>query len=229
MTEVEWQSCTDPKAMLEFLGRRASERKLRLFGCACCRRIWHLLSDERKRNAVEHAEAYADGLVSCDRLHQALLNAMGVYHGGGVPHVDGAILCACYHHPWGASAIAHTIALLDRAASAAAGGPPWDDAWMRARLPEQAQQAALLRDVFGGIFYTKTLFRPVLLDPKWLNSTVAALAKHMYDSLNFTSMPILGDALVDAGCAEPAILDHCRQPGDHVRGCWLVDLLLAKE
>jgi len=52
----------------------------------------------------------------------------------------------------------------------------------------------------------------------------------MYDSREFSAMPILADALQDAGCAEPAILDHCRDTKQvHVRGCWVVDLVLGKE
>lgn len=229
MTEEEWLACTDPRRMLEFLGRRASERKLRLFGCACCRRIRHLFTDQPRRDAVERAEAYADGCVTADELHQASLSATGVYQGGGVSHIDGAIIDVCYHHPWGESAIAHTIALLDNAASAAAGGPPWDDAWLRTRNREYKHQVELLRDIFGGVFYTKTLFRPNLLDPSWLTSTVTSLANEMYDSRDFAPMPILGDALEDAGCDEADILDHCRHCGPHVRGCWILDLLTGKE
>ncbi|WP_238602719.1 hypothetical protein [Fimbriiglobus ruber] len=81
----------------------------------------------------------------------------------------------------------------------------------------------LARDIFGNPF------RPVIFDPAWLTSTGIALARQMYDSHDFSAMPILADALEDAGCCHDQVLSHCRGPGPHVRGCWVVDLLLGKE
>jgi hypothetical protein len=74
-----------------------------------------------------------------------------------------------------------------------------------------------------------TPFRPVSVDPAWPTSTVIALAQGIYDQWAFDRMPILADALEEAGCTNADILDHCRGPGPHVRGCWAVDLLLGKE
>jgi hypothetical protein len=85
----------------------------------------------------------------------------------------------------------------------------------------------LLRDIFGPL-----LFLPVILDPAWLtwhDSLLVSMARQMYDSRDFSDMPVLGDALEEAGCTDADILNHCRQPGEHVRGCWVVDLLLGKE
>ncbi|OWK45371.1 hypothetical protein FRUB_01702 [Fimbriiglobus ruber] len=83
--------------------------------------------------------------------------------------------------------------------------------------------SALLRDIFGNPF------RPPSVDPAWLTSTVLALARQMYDARDFALIPILADALQDAGCDSDDILAHCRGDGPHVRGCWVVDLLLGKE
>src|SRR5205823_12081645 len=84
-------------------------------------------------------------------------------------------------------------------------------------------QSDLLRDIFGNPF------RPVAFSPSWRTDTAVSLARRMYESCEFSAMPILADALQDAGCDNADILDHCRGPGPHVRGCWVVDLVLGKE
>jgi hypothetical protein len=91
------------------------------------------------------------------------------------------------------------------------------------RENELQQQAHLLRDV---VRYSNSV---VTLNPSWLTSTVVALAQQMYDSRDFSAMPILADALQDAGYDDTDILEHCRGPGPHVRGCFVVDRLLNKE
>jgi hypothetical protein len=83
-------------------------------------------------------------------------------------------------------------------------------------------RAALLRDIFGNPF------RPVAVDPSWRTSTVVTLAEGIYADRAFDRLPILADALMDAGCDNADILAHCRGDGPHVRGCWVVDLVLGK-
>ncbi|MCE9560796.1 MAG: hypothetical protein K8U57_01950 [Planctomycetes bacterium] len=80
-----------------------------------------------------------------------------------------------------------------------------------------------LRDIFGNPFH------PVALDPSWLTPTVVRLAEHIYHKRAFDQMPILADALQDAGCDNADLLNHCRQPGEHVRGCWVVDMLTGRK
>ena len=87
---------------------------------------------------------------------------------------------------------------------------------------EAEQQAMIARDIFDNPF------RPVSFDPVWQTSTVTTLAQQMYDSRDFSAMPFLADALMDAGCDNAQILDHCRGTGPHVRGCWACDLCLNK-
>jgi hypothetical protein len=81
---------------------------------------------------------------------------------------------------------------------------------------------AWLRDVLGNPF------RSVIFSPAWGTPTVTSLAHQMYESRDFSPMPILADALEDAGCDHPDVLAHCRGAGPHVRGCWVVDLVLGK-
>jgi hypothetical protein len=105
---------------------------------------------------------------------------------------------------------------------------PWEqeyfDDFMEMEPAEQYESwRPLIYDVFGNPF------RPVAVDPAWLTSTVVALARQMYESRDFSALPILADALQDAGCCNEDVLDHCRGPRPHVRGCWAVDLVLGKE
>jgi hypothetical protein len=92
-----------------------------------------------------------------------------------------------------------------------------------AALIERIGQAQLFRDIFGNPF------RPATFSPEWRTDTVLALARQMYEARDFGAMPILADALQDAGCDNVDILAHCRGSGPHVRGCWIVDLVLGKE
>ena len=93
-------------------------------------------------------------------------------------------------------------------------------------IAESLQLPDFLREIFGNPF------RWTLIDPGWLawnDGTVPKLAHAIYDERAFDRMPILADALEDAGCNDADILRHCREPGEHVRGCWVIDLLLGKE
>jgi hypothetical protein len=87
---------------------------------------------------------------------------------------------------------------------------------------ERTIQAKLLRDIVGPL-------RPVPIEPSWRTESVLHIALGIYESRDFVGLPILADALEDAGCVQGLVLDHCRAGGDHARGCWVVDLLLAKD
>jgi hypothetical protein len=128
----------------------------------------------------------------------------------------------------------------DRAGSAAAGAaaasatllgdasgirdhPKGGGDCLAAEAGERKAQCRLLRDIFGNPF------RPVDFSPGWQTDTAVAIARPMYELRDFSAMPILADALQDARCDSDAILNHCRSPGPHVRGCWAIDLVLGKE
>jgi hypothetical protein len=226
MNEAEWLACDDSGPMLAFLRGRASERKFRLFACACARRPWHLLTDERSRRAIEEAERLADGLAGPSGVQAARAAAAELWVGAGRPArlaLDAAAEAAF--------AALHDLA--SEAARQAANGAEWaagarsnPTATMPARVAERKVQANLLRDIFGNPFHPLPR-----LDPAWLaweGGTVPKLAASVYDERAFDRLAVLADALEEAGCTDQTILDHLRGPGPHVRGCWAVDLVLGK-
>jgi hypothetical protein len=225
MSEAEWLACKDPRAMLEFLRRKASDRKLRLFAVACCRRIWHVMSDERIRAAVEVAERFADGQANAEELKNVTRAADKVDELASPPALSTAA-CAAYYlggkeRSW-CSDVTHCAAYAAASSHADWKRQPSDyDATLNR---ERTAQAGLLRCVFGP--YPS---RPVTINPAWRTANVSALAQTIYDERAFDRLPILADALEDAGCDNADILNHCRQPGEHCRGCWVVDLVLDKE
>jgi hypothetical protein len=228
MTEEEWLVGTEPKAMLELLVAKVSDRKLRLFACACCRRIWSLILDERWRTAVKFAEDYADQRCSRERL-QVEWDAEGMTAVGHA--VDGATaMDAGWGAGWTARNVVEAIVSDDRHSLMPKNFGDMT-AWLaftheRKRSIEHAErtiQTTLLRDIVGNPF------RPLNFDPSWQTLSAVRLAQSIYDERAFDKMPELADALERAGCHDEAILGHCREPGEHVRGCWVVDLVLGKE
>ena len=204
MTEQEWLQVADPQRMLEFLHGKASDRKYRLFAVACCRRIWHLMTED-DRHAVEVAEQFSEGLTTAKERDTARY-AQSQARPGRLPAPSRAAGAATFGSGWSAACCV--------AAHAAETGT------------DGQTQCDLIREILGNPF------RPITLDPSWLiwhDGLLVSMAKKMYDSRNFSDMPVLADALEEAGCTNPDILEHCRGLETHVRGCWVVDLLLGKE
>jgi hypothetical protein len=277
MTESDWLACTEPQPMIAYLRGKASDRKMRLFYCVCCRRIWHLIADPRGREAVETAERFADGLAGQAELQQSRRSVRFAVSeakrsewegeaetnfGLGGPLDYGEYLdrmvrlfavCAAqatvckeasdaygdwmwYQNPemddpprlfdpqrasdyWAAAAVGRARYRVLR---------PTEEARQLGELAgqaESAEQVKLVRDLFGNPF------RPIDVDPAWLtwrDGTVRRLAEVIYEDRRFADLPVLADALEEAGCTDAHILDHCRGGGEHVRGCWVVDALLGK-
>ena len=226
MTEAEWLACTNPWEMLEFLERRANPRKPQLFAVACCRRAWPLSTDPRHREAVEAAERYADGALSAAEFAEALQPVVELwarseerewgpfrYMTAATRHLEGRG-SAKYAARFAAKGLAYLQGEKE--------SPPW---WA-ARQAEEAFQCSLLCDIFGDPS------RPFRLDPAWLSGegrSAVELARKIDEEGRFGDLPLLADALVRAGCRDRAVLDHCRAPGPHVRGCWVLDALLGRE
>jgi hypothetical protein len=225
MIESEWLTCGDPEPMLRHLGCKAGERKRRLFACACCRRAWHLLAGYSIRQAVETAERYADKAASETELEDASDCAEVVFRSCNTKAGG---------HAAAHAVVSTTASGLDasRTAVFAAQGivNPKNIAepseCERAGLDtEGAEQTSVLRDIVGNPFHS------VAIEPSWLTwqgGVVPKMAQAIYESRIFNRMPALANALERAGCTNEEILAHCRSGSDHVRGCWVVDLLLGK-
>jgi hypothetical protein len=240
MTEQEWLECADPTALLSCLAGKTSERKLRLFCVGCCRQIWKLIIDKKKQQAVIAVEEYADskttnsGLRAIAQLFPDTDEALGCDEYAvayatlpfSYPDIDfeasqSPLFCADY----AAKAQGEfAVPAFDAISETADGNDPSVHALgMKVISVEKIAQAYLFRCIFGNPF------RPITIDPRWLTSTVVDLAQAIYEERAFDRMPILADALMDAGCDTEEIIAHCRSDGPHVRGCWVVDLILGKE
>ena len=242
MTKTQWLKSRDPGQMLDYLQPDERGRKVRFFKCACCYLMWPLLVDERSREGVQVAERYADGAATLTELRHAIVaveEATGLIerrHRGRKVSVGlfwarkGAAKLAL-HTTRNTGFLAAGVARCIRhpAEVGAKRDPtiPLSPLQMSARCKNQDQLyrwlARLVRDIFGNPF------RPATCSPAWRTDTVLALARQIYESREFCGMPILADALQDAGCEDEQLLSHSRGPGLHVRGCWVVDLVLGKE
>jgi hypothetical protein len=202
MDEAEWLASEDPRRLLGFLdARRSSPRKLRLFICASHRQGIHLPADEERLRTIELAERYADGEL---------------WVGSAMVSGDQVAL---------ASEVLEVVAL--------------EEGWSAGR------RASLIRDIFGNPFRplpppgrraAGLWERELQAALRWNGGVISDLARAAYEDrilptgiLRLDRLAVLADALEEVGCTNVAILEHLREPGPHVRGCWLLDLLLQKE
>jgi hypothetical protein len=249
LTEQEWLTIPSPWPLLEHLRRHgrvartaAGRRRLRLFGCACCRSAWEHFVDERCRRAVEVSERFADdaagreelvagrgaveeeSAAASDAVQQIVHHRQNVRDGGVVVRyrVASAALAttATQDLVRAAEEVAQELRQL-RLALAERGAQPAPPMATTFGAEERAQ-AELVRDLFGNPF------RPTSVNPAWLaanDGAVRRLARAIYDERAFDRLPVLADALEEAGCTDADVLGHCRGPGPHARGCWVIDLL----
>ena len=218
MTEAEWLACDDPTTMTTWLEEAVPDlsdaRKVILFGCACCRAVWDLLPAQCCRDAIELQEWASEGLIDpgerntylepITELVESLCSGARPVRKRALDINTSALAVLWLHHD------------------------PFRSSWELRKCdnldsPTQRRHLSYLRDIFGNPF------RPVALDPAWRTANVVGIAQSIYEERAFDRLPILADALEDAGCTNADMLNHCRQPGDHVRGCWPVDLVLGKK
>jgi hypothetical protein len=206
MNETEWLESQSPEELLGNFpteGHRI-ERKMRLVAVACCEARFGRRLDRGLAESLTLATRLAD-----DRTVEAERAGMFQRRSLDPRTVTGALLN--WH---GFQAVARTLQVL---------GAGWVYGHSLSSTPEHiAAYCQIIRDIMGNPFHA------VAFAPDWQTSTAIAIARQMYDTRDFAAMPILADALQDAGCEEAAVLDHCRGPGSHVRGCWVVDHVLAR-
>jgi len=235
MTEEQWVACSDTDELLAYLRSKKNNRKLRLFGCACYRRIWHLIPDiqssrsatDRFYNAVEISERYADRLVSAKELDHARIETMAspvhvtvrnrFFEQIELAAVDTRACAAGRLHfdPKDATPIPERLGRIEER-----------------HVVESKAQAAILHDLFGNPFRCVTVSSVVV---SWNDAIVIRLAQAAYDerilpagTLDNARLAILADALEEASCTDEQILTHLRDGGEHYRGCFVVDALLGK-
>jgi hypothetical protein len=219
MTEEQWRACTDPERMLAFLRGRISDRKRRLFAVACCRRIESLFVKDWMAEAVATAELHADGSATDKELERYSIRAQKGYF-----ETDDDFKEVVYGAIWSATDHDHEDEVEgdDFAANTAEHAVfTADDAH-----GERSAQCDLIRDVVGPLPFLEVRPQPSWL--AWNDGLITKMAQTMYTDRSFDRLPILADALEESGCSDEAILSHLRGPGPHVRGCWVVDLLLGK-
>jgi hypothetical protein len=233
MTEKEWSNCTEPIHLLRHVCFPKNQRKLVLTACAWWRIVWHLLC-EWDQNRLTKLEAAIDTPPSPERdKNLTILWEVDL----GMSNLVWEMPTDRFRPNWTtdtaqlASVNITTIKTVDyadwglvkkelkrTARHAAKSGKVVAQAWVKC----QERQCLIIREIFGNPF------RPIHFKPFWRTSNVISLAQTIYDERKFDQKPILADALEDAGCTNTEILGHCREPGPHVRGCWVVDLLLGK-
>jgi hypothetical protein len=214
LTAADWPTCADPNRLLAHVAGTVSDRKLRLLTVAAARLVWDAITPEM-REAMEMAEGLADGLATAEEL-QWYRDRLYPYMIGNSPPAarrwrlggpDAATFLLMFATTYRADMIRRL---------------PNGGAWMSGSAAFADRVAPLVRDIVGDPFL------PATFDPAWRTADVIGIAEAAYEGRAFDRLPILADALQDAGCQDAATLSHCRSGSPHHRGCWAVDLILDR-
>ncbi len=205
--------------MVEFVSWEASQRKLRLFACALCRQVWHLLPDKRIRKAIVTAEEYADGTASKADLRKA---NHAVYEASCKAPIGKWTRAVPTLQDFGRSAV--RVACEDRS-EALRNCILHEVTFVLEAINNEFsfEPCHFVREIFGNPF------RSGSVDPRWLSTDTINVAQAIYDDRSFDRLQILANRMQDRGCNYSDILEHCRKPSTHARGCWVIDLVLGKK
>ena len=197
-----------PRQIISYLPAQGSSRKLRLIACAWYRHVIGLFAHERLRGLAELAEQHADGLVTDDELSLERDQALQV--------LSNVTLTAGFEQGPLCLAASGAREVIESLLQALTGFVGISDV--------EKLMSALARDALGDFFHP---FHPAQEWLEWDDGIVGKIARTMYDLRDFTGMPVLADALEEAGCCDEEVLRHCRSEGIHTRGCWVLDSILG--
>lgn len=245
LTETKWLLCREPGPLLTYLRGTATERQRRLFACACCRRVWDLMEDPSRR-LVECVERFVDGLAHASELRALWARApfTGPFSTDAVTPRNDAADAAWYaaaddQCPCSCDGLdsrceqchgSGTVSGADQCSGAAAlalSGAATED-WLEQRkrfTVERRVHTHVLRDIVGNPFRASSLSPECL---SWNDGCVGRIAQTIYQARGFEALPFLCDAYEAAGGNDVAIIRHLREPGEHVRGCWVIDQAIGR-
>lgn len=223
---------------------RVSRRKLRCFAAAFCEKWWDLPLDEPSRTFLTVYERFANDIASWEEVIDAGMVLQDIVQQGeptwinhmammwtdtphGVASLGDDLACTIAGH-----VAKDSIAVTCKDATEedqwlwGFSGIP-DPLWLSTRSAVEGEYPALLREIVGNPFRPPPAIDAACL--AWNDNVVPKIAQGIYSDRAFDRLPILADALEEAGCSDAEVLEHCRREGGHVRGCWLLDLLLQKD
>jgi hypothetical protein len=230
MTDQEWDSANDPFAMIRFIAEFERSdwvgRKLRLFAAACCRLVWDRLLDWRSREAVELAEKVVAHSIPSARFARARKAADEPWAPWEYMWTERQSYTV-YWRPRPSIEFTEEAFASARAASASVDetGPiraATETIRVLDRLIAPELASGMLRELIGNPYRRPSAW-------SWYSTDVRDLARAIESDRAFHRMPVLGDALMDAGFEDEEAIRHCQSSGPHLLGCWVLDLAMSRD